>query len=113
LVGANNLANGPDWTQIQIQASNQFQWNRDGGGGGGQGGGQGGLFMLNADIAIVRDFDDSLDVGGEVSCTFRFPVEDRCPLAATLTKAGVYRNNNDEWLDDFKEVLILMLEKGL
>jgi hypothetical protein len=34
-------------------------------------------------------------------------------LADTLSKTGVYRNNNMEWLHDFKDVLNRMLSKGL
>jgi hypothetical protein len=69
--------------------------------------------MLTVDIAIARDLGNGGLSGVTATCAFRFPEANRCPLAETLTKAGVYRNNNDEWLRDFKRVLIVMVEKGL
>ena len=121
IVGNPVLADAPNWTQIQVP-SNLFQWVRGGGGGGGRGGGGGGgggggvpLFMLNADIALVRDLgvENDLQADGRALCTFRNPVETRCPLSETLTAAGVYRNNNAAWLADFKDALNIMIEKGL
>ena len=122
IVGNPVLANGPNWTQIQVQPSNLFQWIRGGGGGGGGGGGDGGgggggvpLIMLNADIALVRDLgvDNDLQSDGRALCTFRQPLATRCPLSETLTSAGIYRNDNAAWLADFKEALNIMLEKGM
>jgi hypothetical protein len=112
IVGNPVLANGPNWTQIQVQPSNQFQWIRGGGGGGGAGVP---LIMLNADIAIVRDLgvDNDLQSDGRALCTFRQPLATRCPLSETLTSAGIYRNDNAAWLADFKEALNIMLEKGM
>jgi hypothetical protein len=132
------LAAGPNWNQTEInngnnQAPDVFQWVRGGGGGGGggpnrlrrslqRGGGGGGgrIFMLNADIAIVRDLEGADDNGnvyleqdGEANCSFRFPRTNRCPLAATLSKAGIYRSNNSVWLGDFKAAMTIMLEKGM
>ena len=72
--------------------------------------------MLNADIAIVRDLgiENDLDGNGRVQCSFRNnPFPRRCPIASTLTKAAVYRNDNAAWLADFKAALKMMLEKGL
>jgi hypothetical protein len=72
--------------------------------------------MLNADIAIVRDLgiENDLDGNGRVQCSFRNnPFPRRCPIASTLTKAAVYRNDNAAWLTDFKAALKMMLEKGL
>ena len=71
-------------------------------------------FMLNADIAIVRDLGNGkLDQNGKPLCSFRFPQFKKCPLASTLNKAGEYRDNNDLWLADFKIVLLKMLKKGM
>jgi hypothetical protein len=131
------LADGPNWNLIEIDNSgrsfrNMFQWVRGGGGGGrgnddrflrvlqrggggGSGGGGGGnrKIMLNVDIAIVRDLgvENDLEGDGDVSCSFKR--NNRCPLAETLTKAGIYRGNNALWLSDFKDVMIAMGEKGL
>jgi hypothetical protein len=66
------------------------------------------IFMLNVDVALVRDVQE---FGFLPECTFHQP--NRCPLADTLSKTGVYRNNNMEWLHDFKDVLNRMLSKGL
>ena len=77
------------------------------------GGGQ--LFMLNADIAIVRDMSGGfLAANGDANCTFSFqdPTQ-RCPLASTLSKAGEYRNNNSLFLSDFFIAFTKVLEKGL
>lgn len=104
------LADGPNWRQEQINNNapipDVFQWVR--GGGGNQ------IFMLNADIAIVRDLSGGfIEADGEANCQFRFPQASRCPLADTLTKAGIYRSNNFEWLTDFKSAMTIMLEKGM
>lgn len=75
--------------------------------------------MMNADMAIIRDFDASttqlLFDDGRVDCRIMDPLAQsrKCPSADTLTKAGLYRDSNDLWLSDFKKVLIAMLEKGL
>ena len=113
IVGNPVLADGPNWTQIQVQPSNLFQWIRGNGGGGGGGGVP--LFMLNADIALVRDLgvENDLQADGRALCTFRNPIANRCPLSETLTSAGIYRNNNAVWLADFKDALNIMIEKGL
>jgi hypothetical protein len=72
--------------------------------------------MLNVDIALVRD----LGIGNKLDkktglplCTFNFPLVLKCPVSATLAKAGVYRENNSAWLADFKKVLIIMVTKGM
>jgi hypothetical protein len=72
--------------------------------------------MLNADMALVRDLgtENDLDANGRVQCSFKNnPFPRRCPIASTLTKAAVYRNDNAAWLNDFKAALKIMLEKGL
>jgi hypothetical protein len=65
-------------------------------------------FMLNVDIALVRDL---AGLGFLPDCTFHSP--NRCPIADTLSKTGVYRNDNLLWLSDFKRVILRMLGKGL
>jgi hypothetical protein len=101
------LEEGPDWIQIQVP-SGEHQWIPSAEGSTPH-------FMLNVDMAIVRDLgiQNNTEPSGFATCTFRFPPTLMCPLAATLSKAGVYRENNLEWLKDFKNVLYLMLSKGL
>jgi hypothetical protein len=106
IVGSPDPVLAPDWVQITLP-TNKIQWahpvthtN----------------VMLNADIAIVRDLgiENDLDVTGRVQCSFRNnPFPRRCPIADTLTKAAIYRNDNGGWLVDFKNALKIMLEKGL
>jgi hypothetical protein len=66
------------------------------------------IFMLNVDVALVRD---TQDFGFLPDCKFHSP--NRCPLADTMSKVGMYRNDNVKWLTDFKRVLVRMLGKGL
>jgi hypothetical protein len=66
------------------------------------------IFMLNVDIALVRDL---ADLGFLPDCTFHLPK--RCPIADSLSTTGLYRNDNLLWLSDFKRVLVRMLGKGL
>jgi hypothetical protein len=107
LVGSPNLEEGPDWKQIQVP-SGRFQWVP-------KVQSSAPPLMLNVDIAIVRDLgvNNNLRPNGLATCVFRVPEVSMCPLASTLSKAGVYRENNLEWLQDFKTVLYLMLNKGL
>jgi hypothetical protein len=104
LVGAEVFADAPDWTAERVLTNNFWQWeNVDG------------LFMLNVDIALVRDMDNRITGNGEPECEMNSgsPIAARCPLAVTLNQAGEYRNNNAAWLDDFKAALTTMLRKGL
>jgi hypothetical protein len=94
-------ADAPDWTQIQL-ANGLVQWVRN------DGVPRRRIFMLNVDIGLARDMDG---FGFLPSCKFKAP--NQCPLASTLTKVGTYRNDNLVWLQDFKSVLVKMLEKGL
>jgi hypothetical protein len=64
--------------------------------------------MLNVDVSLVRD---TQDFGFLPDCSFHAP--NRCPLADTLSKTGVYRDDNIQWLTDFKNVLVRMLAKGI
>ena len=104
IVGSPVLADAPDWTQITVQSTGARQWSR--------GSVNPALMMLNVDIGLARDLQGRL-TGSRATCVFRTGSRSSCPLAETLTKAGVYRNNNDVWLADFKKVLIVMVEKGL
>jgi len=67
------------------------------------------LFMLNADIAMVRNFTGRISADGEVSCTFRGNT--RCPIAReTFQFMAKYRNNNTLWVEKFSKVFTSMLE---
>jgi hypothetical protein len=102
LAGSPNLSSDAlDWTQIQL-ANGLVQWVRT------DGNPTRRIFMLNVDIALARDLDGFSFLP---SCTFKAP--NQCPLASTLSKVGTYRNDNMVWLQDFKAVLVKMLEKGL
>jgi hypothetical protein len=102
LTGSPDLvANAPNWTHIQLP-NGLVQWIVDAGTPPRQ------MFMLNVDVALVRD---TQDLGFLPDCTFHAP--NRCPLADTLTKTGEYREDNSQWLSDFKKVLVRMLGKGL
>ena len=106
-----DLFNGPNWNQNEVinngQIPDRFQWERNARGN--DGGPE--LIMLNSDIALVRTFGDNLDMEtGEVSCRFRN--NNACDAASTLDQMGVYRNNNELWLEDFKNVFEKMLIHG-
>ena len=101
LTGSPDLVtNAPAWTHVQLN-NGLVQWIVDAGTPPKQ------IFMLNVDVSLVRD---TQDMGFLPDCTFHEP--NRCPLADTLSKTGVYRDNNMEWLTDFKKVLVRMLGKG-
>jgi hypothetical protein len=95
------ITNAPNWTQIQL-SNGLVQWIVDEGSPPRQ------IFMLNVDLALVRD---TQDFGFIPDCTFHEPK--RCPLADTLTRTGIYRDDNMLWLRDFKRVLVRMLAKGM
>jgi hypothetical protein len=100
--GSPDLANdAPDWTHIQLD-NGLVQFVRN------DGIPPRRIFMLNVDIGLVRDMDG---FGFLPACKFKGP--NMCPIASTLTKVGMYRNDNLAWLNDFKKVLVRMLEKGL
>jgi Peroxidase/PT repeat len=66
-------------------------------------------FMLNSDIAFVRDFAGFIDKNGRVSCSFKGPKA--CPAALkTIGFMSEYRENNTLWLEDFSVVYTFMLE---
>ena len=70
-------------------------------------------------MSVIRDFEGGesqhLFDSGKVNCLIMdtLKTEKRCPVAGTLAKAGLYRDNNSLWLSDFRKVLISMLQKGL
>ena len=100
LVGNPNPAvDAPIWKQ----PAGSPQWGRD----------IAGLMMLNVDIGIARDLDKNITGTSEASCEFPTGSVKSCPLAQTLTKASVYRNDNQAWLVDFKRVIQVMANKGL
>jgi hypothetical protein len=91
----------PDWTNIQLD-NGLVQFVRN------DGVPPTRIFMLNVDIGLARNMDG---FGFLPYCKFKAP--NICPIASTLTKVGMYRNDNLTWLNDFKRVLVKMLEKGL
>ena len=97
-----------------------------GGGGGGGGGGNNrdlqqvivdgnapgnGEFMLNVDIALVRDFSDDI-TDGDVTCDFDIRDQNPCPFAETIFQASEYRDSNDLWLNDFRDAFTKMSQTG-
>jgi hypothetical protein len=94
------VANAVNWTQIQLN-NGLVQWVFKAGTPISQ------RFMLNVDVGLVRDLEG---FGFLPECNFKPPKQ--CPLATTLSKTGVYRNNNLLWLADFKAALVSMLNKG-
>ena len=103
-----DLFDAPNWNQDFVNNNgdipDRFQWERNRNNGAP-------LIMLNADIALVRTFGDDLNrETGEVSCSFKR--RNACDAARTLPQMGVYRNNNDVWLNDFKGVFEKMLVHG-
>ncbi|KAI2500768.1 peroxidase [Fragilaria crotonensis] len=108
---------GPPYWQVQISATLRYQWIRVGEPFDSSGTTR--PFMMNTDMAIIRDFEaggtQHLFPDGRVDCLIkdRTTSYKRCPASETLAQAGIYRDSNAVWLSDFKKVLITMLEKGL
>lgn len=77
---------------------------------------QNGLIMLNADIALVRDFQGQIDSLGKVSCPFVASSSggpSACPFASvTGIFVAQYKNDNLLWLNDFRDVFSSMLVNG-
>ena len=116
IVGAgtsiDELMDAPGWSVREQDNTNglpdRFFWVR-----GGPGGGDGGIIMLNADIALVRDFEDHQLNDGRVTCAFRANNNNACPYAEmTLQFMGEYRNDGDLWVRDFEAVFTKMLNFG-
>ena len=71
--GGNSGGRGNNLRQLQGGGGRGNGVGGNGGGGGrGNGGGGGRLFMLNADIALVRNMTGFLESDGDATCTFRF-----------------------------------------
>mmetsp|Transcript_6319 Transcript_6319/g.9253 ORF Transcript_6319/g.9253 Transcript_6319/m.9253 type:complete len:438 (-) Transcript_6319:145-1458(-) len=83
---------------------------------------QKGLMMLDVDIALVRDFGDYIHPGtGEVTCQFHSHSEStkydekkvQCPFAKeTGPIVAKYKQDEEKWLVDFKDVFELLLVHG-
>jgi len=66
-------------------------------------------FMLNADMAIVSDFEGSIDpVSGAVSCGR----PSNCPKSPTFSIAEEYANNNSLWVNEFHDAFLKMTRTG-
>mmetsp|Transcript_13912 Transcript_13912/g.19921 ORF Transcript_13912/g.19921 Transcript_13912/m.19921 type:complete len:572 (+) Transcript_13912:114-1829(+) len=74
------------------------------------------LIMLNADIALVRDFQGLIDSNGQVSCPFVTSTSSSqaaCPFASVTGKfVALYKNDELLWLNDFRDVFTAMLLNG-
>jgi hypothetical protein len=75
------------------------------------------IVMLNADIAIVRDLNESNmnSKTGEVSCKFidNSGKDSSCPhVEGALQEAARYRFSNRFWLIDFEDALRKLLNAG-
>lgn len=73
--------------------------------------------MLNADMALVSDFANYIDLaeGGFVSCIPNVgpgDTLDQCPTAPTIGFVQNYANNENLWLNDFRDVLTIMVNKS-
>ena len=102
-----NLAN-PNRTHFFLTDTKRWQWELDG------------LMMLNADMALVREFEVENDnkagiKAGQILCPLLVSNENqsKCPFA-NITKTFVeqYKDNQTLWLHDFKEVFAAMLVNG-
>ena len=103
------IDNAPTWRQRRINnaglgISDRFQWERE------TDSGQV-LMMLDSDISLVRSFGNNLNpFTGEVSCEFKGGNE--CSASKTIVQMGVYRNSNEQWMHDFRNVFQKMLVHG-
>lgn len=103
------LMDAPNWNQVRINnrdipnMPSRSQWNRRN------------LFMLNADVSLVRDFSGRINNRtGVVTCEFRDRNRNRCPYAQqTLEIAAEYKFDNDLWLEQFRDAFTKMTEMGL
>lgn len=72
------------------------------------------LVMLNADIALVRDFSGKMGPDGKVDCAFKIGTSlspSLCPIAVeTFDHVLNYKTNGRVWLEDFRDVFEYMLE---
>ena len=73
--------------------------------------------MLNTDMALVMNFEGSIDsITGEVDC---FPGElegdsnhDVCPEASTFDQVAQYADNSNLWLQHFRDAFVKMTLNG-
>jgi hypothetical protein len=105
------VESSPEWTQVEQNNENlpgipnRIQWelsvdNTK-------------LVMLNTDIALVRDIDETVNMQGDgrVDCTFKGA--NACPTAPdTLIHMIRYSNSREAFLDDFRDTLQLMIDNG-
>jgi hypothetical protein len=71
------------------------------------------IFMLNADMALVRDFSQSFNQRtGEVTCDYAPQKVNSCPFAATFHVAKHYMQDEQAWMNDFFDVYNKMLIHG-
>ena len=113
------MMNSGDWRQVfinntDVTAPHRWEWERQS---------NPHFVMLNADLALVRDFSDGLidDDEGQVSqCQFRCnrnggagcPLP-RCPHAVdTFDIAAEYKHDNDKFLQDFQAAFSKVLNTG-
>ena len=71
--------------------------------------------MLNADMALVSDFETHIDGDGQVTCAMQDFIENDLPLcrqASTIQQVIEYSNDNMLWLEDFRDVLTEMTLNG-
>jgi len=99
-----------DWQHVLVDNSdipgmpNRWQWE------------QNGLMMLDVDMAIVRDYQGHFDsASGQALCSHlpSSSTTPACPFAsATIDFVAKYKNDEIQWLIDFKEVFSAMLVHG-
>ena len=111
----NAPAQGTKWHQVEIDNSelpdigNEVQWVRDTME-------VGEIFMLHADVALVRNneglFNENDD--GFVTCSFfGGNVNNRCPMATTtIDIMSEYREDEALWVEDFRDTLAKLLSAG-
>ena len=74
--------------------------------------GDSGRFMINADMALVVDFENNINPSnGLVSCNLSGE-SNVCPAASTLGIANEYAASNTVWLGDFHDAFIKMTNSG-
>ena len=109
------VENAPNWQQVFVDNSDlpnipsRYQWE------GYPNGVR--IVMRNSDIALVRQLDsENKDDVGRVSCQFVSRGGDKttCPMARTdlFTEMVKYRNDNQKFLEDFRDALTKMTQTG-
>jgi hypothetical protein len=102
----------PNWTVEQVLNNapipDRFQWRRGGAGSTDE------RVFLNADIALVRDFENHIDTTtGEVSCAFRANRNNSCPHATQFFEHSVeFRNDNAAFLLAFHDTFMRVLHQN-